>query len=513
MAYFYTLSACFILLVHVTASSATIQQKMLLTYFDGVTEEIANQVIQTDEERAALIELLKDDNFPRQDNTVTFMGYLGNDTAADALAIYWNRTKKASAEERRAFMMVLHSLGLQAQRGVVRASYHLNLLMQDADDVNGHLQRGAALHAGTSSQRLYNQLVKEGLFSLAMVQDGSASNLLDQLCLQKPAWCALIVRAKARAALFGSPTTTTTASTSTQDGLSSVPKTSSSSTQGPMNLNLLGSSTNQPQAASDDASFEITTVGSGINTLELGYCQHIDINFPLQDADVDALIEEATNFTRESAFAEDVSCCLEWRNGGDGGSFGSVGDGLDVVSDEADSLEVFNQNCGRVKVVDAINFCGGAASNVIGCAPLNSDTMMVVQLTSPLSNAKLWVHEAGHNAGLDHNPSSPAFVMFATLSDDPKENIGLTDSECSAFLNPNRFTGFNPQQISDQCPPRRSDFEVDVDVDDNGGSGSSLGDTQAALLAVGAVIVLIALVACFSHSRRHRNTHQGSSSV
>jgi hypothetical protein len=423
--------------------------------------------------------------------------------------------------------MVLHALGLQAQRGVVRGDINLRVLMQDADSPTGTLQRGAERDSG-NSLRVYRQLVKEGLYALAAARINSANDtsrpdLLAPLCRRKTEWCDLIARAQARAqVLAGTASSSTTPSVSAASSAaiaSSTPKQQfffnypfrHRSTTPPSALDTEGASTAAP-----DLDFEVETIGNGIHALELDYCQHIDLNFPIQPGDVDELLEEATNFTREASFGDDVSCCLEWRSGGDGGSFGLVGDGLDIISDEMDSISVFEQDCGRIKVVDAINFCGGAATNVIGCAPINSNTMAVVRLSSPLANAKLWVHETGHNVGLDHNPSSSAYIMFATLTSEDKDNIALTSSECAAFLNPPRFAEFSPEQIAATCPPRRSDFAVDPgDPNDDveGGDGEGLSSAQVIGVVIGiagAALIVVLIISSSRRSQRRRNDLNGS---
>ena len=412
--------------------------------------------------------------------------------------------------------MVLRALGLQAQRGVEQARTHLHMLMQDADSATGNLQRGAQ-QGGAKSQRLYRQFVKEGLFALATARSSdvndSQSDLLESLCRRKADWCDLIARAKdqaqsrmSSASSTAPPAESSSISAPSHQFFFDYPFDSQGSQ--PAELDTTASSTAAPAGTTRPPPFEVQTVGDGINSLELSYCQHVDLNFPLQAADVDELLAEATNFTREASFEDDVSCCLEWQSGGDGGLFGQVGDGLDIISDEADSIQVFRQDCGRVKVVDAINFCGGAATNVIGCAPINSNTMVVVRLSSPLENAKLWVHEAGHNVGLDHNPSDVAYLMFESLAGEDNANVGLTASECAAFLSPPRFAGFDPQQTAAVCLPRRSDVIIE-NPDREGDSASGFSGGQIAGLAIGmaGAVLVVALIVHAVNSQRASTPH------
>lgn len=62
---FIAMIACLTWACPATASDA-VRRKMLQTYFNGVTAELATRVITTDPDKAALAGLLSDDSFSRQ---------------------------------------------------------------------------------------------------------------------------------------------------------------------------------------------------------------------------------------------------------------------------------------------------------------------------------------------------------------------------------------------------------------------------------------------------------------
>ena len=69
---------------------------------------------------------------------------------------------------------------------------------------------------------------------------------------------------------------------------------------------------------------------------------------------------------------------------------------------------------GRIMVVNQINWCGALIPNVIGCAPVPGDSLAVVQFTPSLEGI-LWVHEFGHNKGLNHRNDDANAVMNGTI--------------------------------------------------------------------------------------------------
>ena len=114
-------------------------------------------------------------------------------------------------------------------------------------------------------------------------------------------------------------------------------------------------------------------------------------------------------------FSQDTACCMRIARSGDARSWGSPGDGLDSVDTDTEMYNVLNVSIARVKVVRDINWCGGAGTNIIGCAPVPGDSMVVVRFSNFGVESVLWMHEYGHNAGLVHNSDS-RYIMAAQAS-------------------------------------------------------------------------------------------------
>lgn len=133
--------------------------------------------------------------------------------------------------------------------------------------------------------------------------------------------------------------------------------------------------------------------------MTLTWCNHVDTSSPLTSTRADAIASEGSATTQNRNFEGDVGCCVEWINGGSSNSatFGSSGDGVSWpaflfwvfffswyaslltpaaalflgaglvrIDTESELNAVLNKNCGRVKIVDAINYCGSPASNILG---------------------------------------------------------------------------------------------------------------------------------------------------
>ncbi len=170
------------------------------------------------------------------------------------------------------------------------------------------------------------------------------------------------------------------------------------------------------------------------------WCNHVDVTNKIDDAGVSSIAESASSLTDEIDFPGDNTCCVTWTNAGNDGSstFGDSGDGesgggpgvgdwanktdrsikpqgLDTINNEQQLETVLDEGCGRVKVVNAINYCGSPASNILGweegrrstishhsstisnvakgCAPVGGYGFVVVRMSTADLEAKLWTHE------------------------------------------------------------------------------------------------------------------------
>lgn len=122
----------------------------------------------------------------------------------------------------------------------------------------------------------------------------------------------------------------------------------------------------------------------------------------------------------------DIACDVNFDRNGDVGIF-DVGSGF--INSEADFL-VVNSQPGQIKVVNQINWCGGIAPNIIGCAPVPGVSMVVVRFEESQEGI-LWLHEYGHNKGLGHRNDVDA-VMNGVIGPTHKK---INQGECDAFKN------------------------------------------------------------------------------
>ncbi|HSE15771.1 MAG TPA: matrixin family metalloprotease [Pyrinomonadaceae bacterium] len=147
-------------------------------------------------------------------------------------------------------------------------------------------------------------------------------------------------------------------------------------------------------------------------------------NMPAGEAD--QILAAASSILRVDDGAGDVGCRIGLSRIRDLTTF-SQGDGsIDSAAEFATVMGL----AGDVKVVNAINFCGGLIPNVLGCAPIGGGSFTVVRFGSQVEiEAIAWAHEFGHNQGLPHRNDQNA-IMNGTIS---ATNRRVTTGECSAF--------------------------------------------------------------------------------
>ncbi len=101
--------------------------------------------------------------------------------------------------------------------------------------------------------------------------------------------------------------------------------------------------------------------------------------------------------------------------------------GNGVINSAADFQQALNQP-GFVKVVNQINWCGAILPNVIGCAPVPGNSMVVVRFTAAREGI-LWAHEYGHTKGLSHR-NDPNAVMNPVIG---PTRLRVNSAECTAY--------------------------------------------------------------------------------
>ncbi len=122
---------------------------------------------------------------------------------------------------------------------------------------------------------------------------------------------------------------------------------------------------------------------------------------------------------------EDIPCALTLQRNGSISTFGMSGDGRNIINSAVDLDAVMDANPGKVIVVDQVNFCEQYSPSIIGCGDFPGNTFVVEKDVE----IDTFIHEYGHNRGLDHRRTcDKAFMNDLTSILD-----ALTESECVAM--------------------------------------------------------------------------------
>ena len=192
---------------------------------------------------------------------------------------------------------------------------------------------------------------------------------------------------------------------------------------------------------------------------------HVDVPSKVTATQVDQIAARASSVAQTADFPEDVACCAGFVRGGAVATFGTAGDGHDSIDNSTELQTVLDQRVARIKVVRVINYCGNPGTNIIGCSYTPGFGMAVVRVSS--NEGLLWLHEYGHNAGLDHvNQSNNVMYPFLVGT-----ALGLNQAECNALHAPPPLTQASPQDVG-ACGTQATC--TDRDADGYGNPGSSL---------------------------------------
>ena len=407
-----------------------IRAAAMAVYVHGVTEEIASVEVGL-QGVPVLQQLLHDPGFPRRDNVVAFLAFLGGASETDAL-IRLLEAPPASLdlpEEDRAFLLVPQALGKIASRGDRRALDVL-LGMTERGSENGLLAR-AASH-GRDPERLRADLRDAAMRGLAYAKHPQARTRLQEL------------RPASAPALY-------------EDA----------------HVDVTGG---EPQAGAELSSYGWLDDQARVHDTALTYANHAEVASPMTDTRLDEVLELASLRAGRGDDADDLACCATVSRSGTARSFGVLGDGLDVIDTAAEMSAVLNNPVSRVKIVRAINYCGGAGLNISGCAWGPGNGMAVVRLGGVGYEAVLWLHEYGHNAGLGHSPSGGRYVMNSV---NYGTNANLTQAECDSYHVPSTLAAMTPRDAGtcadvdgdavhdaqDNCPSVSNTDQIDTDGD------------------------------------------------
>lgn len=165
-------------------------------------------------------------------------------------------------------------------------------------------------------------------------------------------------------------------------------------------------------------------IGAGCETTRVHQLQvrrHSSVG--LTNAEADQILEDMSTVAKTNDGPGDVPANVKFVRDGDVTVFNT---GTGSINSAQDFADVENLP-GHVKVVNQINWCNGLAPNIIGCARVPGNSLTVVRFVGNQEGI-LWLHEYGHNKGLNHRTSSTA-VMDPTIAPSRRRlNQGESDA-------------------------------------------------------------------------------------
>jgi hypothetical protein len=446
-------------------TEAEVREAALVTHFHGISEEIALDAV-VPQGVPHLVTLLGDPDFPRRDNVVAFLAWLGSEeTVPHLLDLIGSPPGPAGVpEENRAMLLVPQALGYVASRGSRGA---LEALLS----MTAHGSGGGPLSSPSRAGRVHpsrDNLIEAAIRGLALSGNPEAVDRLHE-----------ISEGRVRPALDGrEPGAAARMALDLVEELRGAPGIDSEADPSRAMSPQWSSSTGGGEAALAPVISGELDVQSLVHDSPLTYANHPQVDDPMTNSRLDEVLREASVVVGRDDYDLDIACCITASRSGDSEQLGRVDDGLDVVDNQSEMLTVLNYPVSRVKVVEAINWCGEPLPNIVGCAWRSGNGMAVVRLSSLSSEGILWIHEYGHNAGLVHTEDERD-IMYGRNTG---VNRGLSQAECNAFHDPDEGAAMVVVDIG-TC----TDFDDDSvhDVVDNCGGVANTSQTDTDMDGVG----------------------------
>lgn len=168
--------------------------------------------------------------------------------------------------------------------------------------------------------------------------------------------------------------------------------------------------------------------------------RHVDVT--IAGGDVSGRLDRATTLLGTKDRPNDVACCVRLQMSGQLGSFGTAGDGEDVITTRAEMRRVLAIRPQRIKIVRSIVVCRSDENpgNILGCANTPGDSIVITRRAA----ADVWAHEFGHNQGLSHRDSSRRNIMHSTAANTDTVNA----AECRRFRSGGTLGGACPVTVA-----------------------------------------------------------------
>ncbi|HEY0680206.1 MAG TPA: T9SS type A sorting domain-containing protein [Chitinophagaceae bacterium] len=169
---------------------------------------------------------------------------------------------------------------------------------------------------------------------------------------------------------------------------------------------------------------------------------------------------------------QDVACQVSVVPGSTMGSFGTAGDGLDIINTQAELDQVMGNTSFFVKVVTDMPGNGGglcgAAGSILACATTPGSSIVIISALSEAQWGEVIIHEFGHTRGLPHRDSPGKPIMHTTTLG----NNEVDDVEAAAFHNGGAEDGDNRP------------VDILFLIDDTGSMGEEISGVRNFLTAV-----------------------------
>jgi hypothetical protein len=193
----------------------------------------------------------------------------------------------------------------------------------------------------------------------------------------------------------------------------------------------------------------------------LTFARHVDTPFTLATAQTAmanaSTVIQACDGTPNAD--EDVACQVSMQvSGNTVGTFGTTGDGGDIITTNAEMNALINSGTADVMVVTAIMFCGGPPGpglTIIGCGNIGARGIVSVNsLPGNMLGVEI-THEFLHNQGHDHRgdagegPTTPNAILNPVLN--LNSNI-INQAESASLHSGPSYTAANNGPIVDPPP-------------------------------------------------------------
>lgn len=194
------------------------------------------------------------------------------------------------------------------------------------------------------------------------------------------------------------------------------------------------------------------TAAPEIDVHDLSWFVHVDLINPGAGEDltywtgvIQDVVDRANNLLVGRNGPADQVCCTQMTSSVAVSTFGTPGDGLDVVDSAADqnSIAATGLPGSRVFLVDSLTYCNASSPGAIGCAirptctgNANDDPNLwmyvSVEAFEDGTLPSVVAHERGHNSCLQHVAAEKCQLMQGTVFT-PGLGGCLTASECTNF--------------------------------------------------------------------------------